>query len=255
MGQNSKADDNRLINVSTVWSLIKKAHNGVPAQEQSARQVLLDIYQAPIRRYLKTAVRDEDAVDEVFQEFALRVIGGSFHRANASRGRFRDYVKMTLRNLINNHYKPRHTVGLAFDPEMHDRPVPTVQDADEEFLSGWRTELLKRAWNALEAYRNNYYLLLRLRSEHPEISSAQVAAALNEQTRPDRPLTEAGIRKMLQRARAYFVKALIKEVAQSLIEPTSEDIVNELIALNLLTFCEEELLRPGADSLEGKSQR
>lgn len=243
MPRSDKDSGKLFIEVSTIWSLVKKAHNGVPAQEQAARKVLLDIYQAPIRRYLQAAVHDADAVDEVFQEFALRVIGGSFHRADASRGRFRDYVKVTLRNLVHNYYKLNRSVGLAFDPEVHDRPAGWDKDASEEFLSGWRTELLNRAWESLKAYRTNYYLLLRLRTDHPDISSQQVADALNEQTRPEKPLAEVAIRKMLQRARQYFVKALIAEVAQSLIDPTSEDIVQEFITLDLFTFCEEELLQ------------
>lgn len=240
-----------VIDVSTIWSLVKKAHNGVPAQEQAARKALLDIYQAPIRRYLQAAVHDADAVDEVFQDFALRVIGGSFHRADASRGRFRDYVKVTLRNLVHNYYKRNRAIGLAFDPEAHDRPACWDKDANEEFLNGWRTELLDRAWESLKAYRKNYYLLLRLRTDHPDISSLQVAAALNEQTRPEKPLTEVGIRKMLERARQYFVKSLIAEVAQSLIDPTSEDIVQEFIALDLFTFCEEELLQTSSARRRG----
>ena len=46
------------------------------------------------------ALRDPESAAELDQEFALRFIRGDFHRADPSRGRFRDFVKQALRNLM-----------------------------------------------------------------------------------------------------------------------------------------------------------
>jgi hypothetical protein len=47
-------------------------------------------YHRAVHRYLLGALRDEDAAEELFQEFALRFVRGDFRWADRGRGRFRD---------------------------------------------------------------------------------------------------------------------------------------------------------------------
>ena len=73
-------------------------------------------YCGSVYRYLLGALRNGDAAIELFQEFAMRFVRGDFHRASPTRGRFRDYVKTALINLVTDHFnrqnsKPR---PLAF---------------------------------------------------------------------------------------------------------------------------------------------
>ena len=53
------------------------------------------------------ALKDADAADEVFQEFALRLVRGDFRRADPQRGRFRDFVKTALINMVINYRKKK----------------------------------------------------------------------------------------------------------------------------------------------------
>src|SRR5438105_12976441 len=96
----------RLSQISTAWSLVARAHGPVEA-DSAALTALVERYQAAVYRYLLAATRDPDVADELFQEFALRLVRGDFGRVDAARGRFRDYVKSALINLGINHKKKR----------------------------------------------------------------------------------------------------------------------------------------------------
>ncbi len=112
-------------------------------------------------------------------------------------------------------------------------------------MQNWRDEMLAKAWTALgEAERSGgqpYFSVLKFRSEHPDASSAEMAARLTEQLQPQSPFTETGIRKTLQRARERFAESLIAEVARSLGTPTDDELEEELIAVGLLPYCRSAL--------------
>ena len=80
-------DDAHLSQIQTLWSVVELAHGDDTAM-QSAQQKMLDRYGGAVRRYALAALRDEDAADDVFQEFALKFVRGDFRAADPGRGRF-----------------------------------------------------------------------------------------------------------------------------------------------------------------------
>src|SRR5262249_10313621 len=163
-------------------------------------------------RYLAKVLGDQDAADEVFQEFALQLLHGELHGANPKRGRFRNFVKGTLFHLIADYRKqrrkwpgplPADDATLAADPED--------KGSDRQFVESWRDELLARAWAALaemEARTDQpLYAVLRFRADHPDMRSPQMAVQLAAQL--DRPFTAVGIRQILHRAREKFAELLL----------------------------------------------
>jgi len=80
----------RLSRISTRWSVLRQAHQGPEDAAAAARQELMQRYCGAVYRYLLSAVRDPHTAEDLTQEFALRFVGGHFHRADPSRGRFRD---------------------------------------------------------------------------------------------------------------------------------------------------------------------
>src|SRR5262249_18111307 len=189
---------------------------------------------------------DPDAADELFQEFALRLVRGDFHRADPNRGRFRDFVKSSLINLVTNYRKKRGRLpqGLPVEPAVG---PPEKFDADEEFLASWRKALLDHAWDGLAARQRHdgapYYYVLRCRTEQPDLSSAQLAEQLTAELKPAEPFTEANLRKILQRARDLFTDLLVEEVANSLQSSSPEDVEQELIDLGFQAYCRRALGR------------
>ena len=184
-------------------------------------------------------MRDPDVAAELSQEFALRFLRGDFHRADPSRGRFRDIVKTTLFHLIVDHQRARQRQPQPLSAEGHEAAVspPTETEAEREFLERWREELLDRTWLALaELERKTGQLchtVLRLRIDQPALSSAALAEELGR--RQGKPCSVPAARQALYRAREKFSDLLLDEVVQSLENPTVEDLEGELRDLGLLS--------------------
>jgi RNA polymerase sigma-70 factor (ECF subfamily) len=239
----------RLGSITTLWSVVGAAHEPDPEAAQAAQRQLLARYGGAIRRYLLASLGDEDAASDLFQEFALSFLSGDFRKADPGRGRFRDYVKVVLGNMIARHYKQRQR-GPRPLPEGHPEPAvdpAPVAERDPVLLESWRDELLARSWAALaqEEERGGppYHAVLRLRADQPELRSPQLAEQLA--ARLGRPVTATAVRQLLHRARERFADLLVEDVAHSLGEPTQEQIGQELGELGLLEHC-----RPALDRLK-----
>lgn len=240
------ASSQRLSRITTQWTLIQQAHAGPEAKAPEAQRLLMQRYCGAAYRYLLGALRDEDAAMELFQEFALRFVRGDFGQADAARGRFRDYVKSSLRNLVNDHHRLRQARP---QPLPDDVPAPVDdRDDDEDFLASWREELLSRTWEALADAQPTLHTVLHAHVQTPGIVAAQMAADLS--ARLGRPVTAGNLRVMLHRARSRFATLLMAEVSRSLGTPSAAELRAELRALGLLKFCTPALDRRDAASGE-----
>ncbi len=117
-----------------------------------------------------------------------------------------------------------------------------IEEQEGKFRDAWREELMLRAWDALAAFDREHgtadHPLLRLRTDEPDLNSADLAARLSALL--GREVTVAAIRKRLFTARERFVDLLLDEVAQTVGDPDTSAIEEELIELGLLEYC-----RPG----------
>lgn len=216
----------RLSRISTIWSLVNRAHRSSSDGAIAARHELMHRYHRAAYRYLLAALRDPDAADEVFQEFALRFARGDFHRADPDRGRFRQFLKSALINLVIDHRRKCRAAepgmdDIGIEPVVHD---PDEGDFEKEYLESWREELLCMAWESLEEVERDtgspFYTVLRFKSKNPGISSPEMAARLTAELKPSKPWTEAGMRKLVQRSREKFGEVLLGEVSYILQNPT-----------------------------------
>ncbi|HEV3115876.1 MAG TPA: sigma-70 family RNA polymerase sigma factor [Gemmataceae bacterium] len=233
-----------LSQIETLWTVWRKAHHGAPGEVQSAQARLVERYGGAIRRYLLGAVRDPEAVEELFQEFALRLLRGSLDGADPERGRFRDFVKGVLFHLIADHHKRRQR-GPRNLPADYPEPgfEPSLADSERMFLQSWRDELMARAWSALaeveKAGGPPLYTVLRFRGDHPDLRSPEMAEQLS--ARLGKPITAVSLRQTLHRAREKFAQLLLDEVMHSLHEPTPAALEEELIDLGLFEYCRPAL--------------
>ena len=90
----------RLNQIHTLWSQVRKAHEQTGDLARDARQALLGRYGGAIHRYLLGALRDEEAANDLAQDFAFRFLHGDLRNADQERGRFRDFVKGVLFHLV-----------------------------------------------------------------------------------------------------------------------------------------------------------
>jgi RNA polymerase sigma-70 factor (ECF subfamily) len=237
----------RLSLIPTLWSLVLRAHHGPVGEVNVARQQLVGRYGGAVRRYLRKLLHDADAADEVFQEFALRLLHGDLRGADPRRGRFRNFVKGTLFHLVADYRKQRRQWPGPLPADGAAAAVHREGESDRWFVESWCDELLARAWEGLarvEAETGQpFHAVLRFRADHPELRSPQLAEQLA--ARLGRRLTAAGVRQTLHRAREKFADFLLDEVAQSLENPTPEQLGEELVELGLLDYCRPALRRRG----------
>lgn len=197
-------------------------------------------YAPAIQSYLLALLKNAHDAEEVAQDFLLRMQQHGFAGVKAERGRFRDYLKRAVRNAALN-YLQRSKSRRQVDISLLQLGTPaTAASADEqEWLQEWRKVLLDRAWRTLERRQgrtpdNPFFTALRLTVAHPQEDSVALAARLSAAVgRTVRPET---FRKQLSRARLYFAQFLVEEVAQTLEEPTSGQLAEELTELGLMTY-------------------
>jgi RNA polymerase sigma factor (sigma-70 family) len=236
-------EDLHLSRIQTAWSMVQRAH-GDHTAVGSAQKALLDRYGGAVRRYALAALRDEDAADEVFQEFALRFVRGDFGGADPGKGRFRAFVKTVVYRLIVD-YQRRQKKRLR-EGQMHSNVAEPAgpEDAaggedDALFHKSWRDELLARCWRKLaddeQKTAKPYHTVLRYRVDHPDERSPELAAGLSE--RLGKPITAGAVRVLLHRAREAFAELLLEEVTQSLADGSLDNVEQELIDLELLEYC------------------
>src|SRR5205809_2626379 len=140
--------DDRLSQISTLWTMLLRAHATPTDAATAAQHALLERYGGAAYRYLLGSVRDADAAAELTQEFAVRLLRGDFHKADPKRGRFRDYLKSALSHLVHDQRRARRAAPQRIPSHQLARAEPDFDD-EAAFLAVWRTELLARTWDTL----------------------------------------------------------------------------------------------------------
>jgi RNA polymerase sigma-70 factor (ECF subfamily) len=237
-----------LSQISTAWTALAAAHDAARVDSAGVLQQLLLRYGAPAYRYLLACLRDPNAADDAYQQFALRFLRGDFRRARPDRGRFRDFLKSALYHLVVDQRRARARTPLPLDEQAAEAAVPERESEDDRaFVALWRAELLERAWEALARSEQEtgkpVHTVLHLRKEHPEAHSAELATRLT--TSMGKPISPEWVRKWLLRGREKFSDLLLREVAESLEKPTADSLGEELADLGLLEYCKEALKRWG----------
>lgn len=229
----------RLESLATRWSLVQRAHRGEAADGDSAaaRRDLVLRYAPAIRGYVRAIMRGDAEADAVAQDAVLKLLEGKFAGADPARGRFRDLLKTSVRNLCRSHFaRGQKRATVDYDPDQTAAEPETADDPWEEL---WRNQLLQAAWDALADYERSHpgsvtYRVLRLRFDDPEASGEALAARLAAAI--GKPVQAAAYRQQLRRARLRFAEHLLLAVADSLEQPNPDRVEEELAALGLLPY-------------------
>lgn len=230
----------RLSQIRTNWSQLFLATGPTGESASEAQKELLLNYSGAVFRYLSAAVRNDHTASDLAQEFAVRFLRGDFRSVTPEKGRFRDFLKRTLSNLVNDHFRKQSS-----ELNRMDRVAQTLRDSDPDnngtsFEENWVNEVLRRTWDQLAAdqvsQKTQYYTVLRARAESPELNSRELCDVLAAGL-PDHTLNEAWVRQNLSRARRQFAALLRQEVSRTLRDTSPESVEEELAALGLLKYC------------------
>lgn len=236
----SSSIHDRLEGIATRWSLVRLAHHAGDRNAIQARNALVLRYSAATRRYL-VAFAGEDA-DDLAQDMMVHLLQGGLSGADQQRGRFRDYLKTTIRNFVRNHWsrmKRRKTLDIANADFVASDDVLETQ-----WLAAWQKSVLEHAFDALENFENDRptsyaTTIVRLRLEHSEATSDQLAEHFTAAT--GKPMRADALRQLLRRARLKFAECIVDEVAAGISEPTPGAIAEELAAVGLLDHVKDFL--------------
>jgi RNA polymerase sigma-70 factor (ECF subfamily) len=230
--------------------LVIAAHGQDADQAKRSRAELAGRYLGAVYRYLVAVVRDTDVADELCQQFALKLLEGEFHRAHPARGQFRKYIKTALINLIRQNQTSVRNRPTALPEHLATQEIATSDGfEDREFTRRWRDEVMNHTWSALQQQRPVFHDLLRLRLEHPDSTSRELADEYS--LKQNKPMTAANVRKTLERAHTRFADLLVEEVAASLIDPDVDQLRLELEELDLLKYCRSAVQRWAQKSAKG----
>lgn len=226
-----------LSRISTHWDVVAEAHRAADDAATAARHELLLRYGEAVYRYLRVAVRDPQAADDLSQEFAVRWLSGGFRHADPSRGRFRNYLSTALHHLVIDHFRRKQSEPIPLNPDsaLHPPAPPESGALEEAFVAAWRRGVLDVAWRELERTDEPQYAVLKWRATNPDETAEAFAERLS--VRRGRPHTAAGVRQTLRRARKAFAELLVAEVARSLGGAPKERVERELDDLGLLGYC------------------
>jgi RNA polymerase sigma factor (sigma-70 family) len=228
--------------LSTSWTLLQKAHDSDTGERVAAQAILVQRYRGVVRRYLAGALRRsaalagrpgdlEDVLDECEQLCWIRLVEGRFAGVNPQQGRFRDYLRVVLGNLVHDWQRQKPAGEL---PEDVQAPEPV---SDQEYREMCRHDLLERALERLrlqdEQSGQCFYQVLKARRDRPDDSMEELAHHLST----ERERTAGWVRTMVFRARQRLCELLRQDVASELDNPTREAVDAELAELGLLVFC------------------
>lgn len=235
-------------NIQTQWSLVRQAHQAsiVGASASTARNALVMRYASAIRRFVELVVRNPELADELAQDAIVRLLKGDFAGADPQRGRFRDLLKTAIRNMARNHWakaKVRSTVDFDLDA-LDGKNDEVSAELDAQWTQRWRDHLMTLVWEQLKSFEQSQtasfpFTILKLRAEHPDDSSSELAERLSRST--GHAFKADTTRQQLRRARVRFVDLLVAEIANGLPDATPETLKEELLALGLFASVKDVL--------------
>jgi RNA polymerase sigma-70 factor (ECF subfamily) len=238
-------DEAHLSQIETLWSVMRRAHGDGQTLAVSAQQQLLERYGGAAKRYLRAVVKDGDAAEDLYQDFAVKFLRGDFASAAPDRGRFRAFLKTTLFRMAMDHHRRRQRgpQRQEWDSAIQPTSPEEERESDVQFAMSWREELLARAWASLAACEAEtgqpFHTTLELRVAAPDLHSPELAQRLSEKL--GREISAANVRVILHRAREKFADLLLDEVVHSLDQPTMDELEEELCELRLLEYCKPAL--------------
>lgn len=203
----------RLEEISTRWPLL-----GDPLH-------IVMRYAPAIRAYLGALVQDDDDADEVCQDFLARVLRSGFVHATPERGRFRMYLKASVRNAAWMFFRARarQRAGVERLEGAYGDDAPAVGDA---WTTAWRACVVERATAAVMERGGAAERVLQLIVQHDGLDSTALAALVSAQT--GEVVRADALRKQLSRARRAVAAAIVAEVVATLETPTASEVETEL---------------------------
>jgi len=221
-----------------------------------------EVYQLPVRKFFMCLCGNANEADEQFQEFAVKFLSGAFDSFKPEKGRFRDYLKMALRNQVKRSFKKgaNFTVPIPEDMDAADpNALQPIENAMREFdtIEGEQIkQLVEDDMRADEQEgKNQFHSLLQFaigyqkeRLHEYTVSGGRskipVSAIVDFiQERFGETVSTDTAKQRMFRAKVMYASKMISEVSVRVTDPSHSAIHEAAQELGLAVYVESELAR------------
>ena len=213
---------------STVWDFVKALQGEEGASAQDAIGQIFRWYWRPVYQCIRVGWNksNEDAKDLTQAFFVDLLDRESLAKADPSRGKFRTFLKSSLRNFLANDHRSRTTqkrggnvptLSADFQDQAPDLPGPLTQSPDTILDAEWARSILSNAIEKLEESskgQESHFAIFRAfelaEAGTPEPGIRDLAARFDK--------SESEVKRILRELRTRlrdFVVAEIRKYAQS----------------------------------------
>ena len=190
---------------TTIWDTIRQAKMGEP----EAVDRILKKYRDPVVAFIRGQGRSpEDAEDLAQDVFLVIVRDDLLAKADKVRGRFRDFLRGVVKNVLANAGRVRRaakrgagTELLSLESVLGDSGP--VDEQDEAFDGEWIRNLVELSLDRLRESDERYHQALRLQRDEGR-SLEEIASAMN--------VTAKQVGNFLQQARKKLGDLIRREV-------------------------------------------
>lgn len=219
---------------ATRWSIVTSA-TGDDHGARTAMAWLCERYWEPLRAHACATGWQPTSADDLVQQLLCEIITrGDLAHVDPLKGRFRTWLKSCLDHLGQRERDKRHALkrggGRIVAPLDTEPEAPALIDASSDFDRAWAREVITRALDRLaddEERRGagTSFAALRpyLTCDANAKQYADVGVSLG--------LSEGAVKVAVHRLRRRYGETLRAELAETLAEPSSQSIANELAAL------------------------
>jgi RNA polymerase sigma factor (sigma-70 family) len=149
---------------TTAWSMIADARGQQPAERLAAMNRFIVGYWRPIYRFVRARGHRHDTAEDMTQEFLLKFLDRDWlTKADASRGRFRNYLLAILKRFLADESSVRAPRQKAFDQglvqvsalardEEGTLDPPHKEQPEDVFMRHWAQALVEEVRGELEAW-------------------------------------------------------------------------------------------------------
>lgn len=221
--------------VPTRWSVVARAGGADDRQASAALAWLVERYWDPLCRAAQRWGCSQHDAEDAVQDFCCRLVERRLDlgTVRADRGRFRAWLLVTFRNAVRDHQDARQAQkrgGLAQVVDAHAAEPAAPTAADPAFDRDWAEAVLARTADRLASEHTTPSDQLRFSLLKPYLT-ANADGASYQRIGQHLGLSEGAVKVAVHRLRQRLRELARLEIADTLIDPTPEDIDAELATL------------------------
>ena len=234
------------------------------------------VYRVPVHRFFLALCRDSSKADDLFQEFAVKFLSGAFESYTPKKGRFRDYLKTTLRNQVHRLFGDESKRKKRFGGALHEGLATTISEVNisqafgafDHYEGKEIRQLVELALKAEEAEgKHHYHSLLSFLLEYqqkkledletadsePEAGPTKVKVPVHRIAEfltglCEKYVTEDNAKKQKSRAVVCYADKIITEISNRIGSTSIDEVRAAANELQLLPYCEKELAKRAKSS-------